>query len=51
MTKKHRGQPALSEEFEEILVRALDKITDWKVPFDGYNIRCLVQSYFNSIDQ
>ena len=48
-TKKHGGQPALSEEFEEILVRVLDKITDWKVPFDGYNIRCLIQSYFNSI--
>ena len=48
--KKHGGQPALSEEFEIILVRALDKLTDWKVPFDGYDIRCLVQSYFNSID-
>ena len=50
-TKKHGGQPALSKEFEEILVRALDKLTDWKVPFDGYNIRCLVQAYFNSADQ
>ena len=50
-TKKHRGQPALFKEVEEILVRALDKLTDWKVPFDGYDIRCLVQSYFNSIDQ
>ena len=50
-TKKHGRQPALSKEFEEILVKALDKLTDWKVPFDGYDIRCLVQSYFNSIDQ
>ena len=50
-TKKHGGQPALSKEFEEMLLRALDKLTDWKVPFDGYDIRCLVQSYFNSIDQ
>ena len=50
-TKKHGGQPALSIEFEEILVRALDKLSDWKVPFDGYEIRYLVQSYFNSIDQ
>ena len=48
--KKHGGQPALSEEFEIILVRALHKLTDWKVPFDGYDIRCLVQSYFNSLD-
>ena len=48
--KKHGGQPALSEEFEIILVRALDKLNDWKVPFDGYDIRCLVQSYFNSVD-
>ena len=45
-TKKHGGQPALSEEFEEILVRALDKITDWKVPFDGYNnIRCFIKRH------
>ena len=50
-TKKHGGQPALSEEFEEILVRALDKLTDWKVPFHRCHIRCLVQSSFNSIDQ
>ena len=50
-TKKHGGQPALSEEFEEILVRALDKLTDWKVPFHGCHVRCLVQSSFNSIDQ
>ena len=50
-TKKHGGQPALFKEVEEILVRALDKLTDWKVPFDSYDIRFLVQSYFNSIDQ
>ena len=49
--KKHGGHSALSNKFEEIVVRALDKLTDWKVPFDGYDIRCLVQSYFTSIDQ
>ena len=43
-TKKHGGQPALSKEFEEMLLRVLNKLTDWKVPFDGYGIRCLVQS-------
>ena len=32
-------------------MRALDKLTDWKVAFDVYDIRCLVQSYLNSIDQ
>ena len=50
-TKKHGGQPALSKEFEKILVRALDKLTDGKVLFDGYDIRCLVQAYFNSVEQ
>ena len=30
-TKKHGGQPALSKEFEEILMRALDKLTDWTI--------------------
>ena len=50
-TKEHGTQPALSKEFEEILVKALDKLTNWKVPIDGYDIRCLVQSYFNSTDQ
>ena len=43
-TKKDGGQPALSKEFEETLVKVLDKLTYWKV-------RCLIQSYFNSVDQ
>ena len=34
--KKHGGQTALSNEFEEVLVKSLDQLTDWKVPFDGY---------------
>ena len=38
-TKKHGGKPALSKEFEKILVRALGKLTDGKVLFDGYDIR------------
>ena len=50
-TKKHGGQPAFSKEFEEISVRALDKLTDWKIPFDGHDIRCLVQAYFSSVGQ
>ena len=43
--KKHGCQTALSNEFEEVLVKSLDQLTDWKVPFDGYDIRCLVQCY------
>ena len=34
--KKHGGQTALSNEFEEVLVKSLDQLTDWKVPFDSY---------------
>ena len=36
--KKHEGQTALSNEFEEVLVKSLDQLTDWKVPFDGYDV-------------
>ena len=49
--KKHEGQTGLFKEFEEVLVKSLDEITDWKVPSDGYDIRCLVQSYFKSLGQ
>ena len=50
-TKKHGGQTALSNKFEEVLVKNLDQLTNWKVPFDGYDIWCLVQSYFKSLGQ
>ena len=33
-SKTHRGQSSLSANLEEHL-RALDALTDWKVPFDG----------------
>ena len=49
--KKHEGQTGLFKEFEEVLVKSLDEITDWKVPSNGYDIRCLVQSYFKSLGQ
>jgi len=26
-------------------VKALDSLTNWKVPFDGYSVRCLVANY------
>ena len=29
--KKHGGQTSLSQEFEEVLVKSLDQLTDWKV--------------------
>ena len=50
-TKKHGGQTALSNELEEVLVKNLDQLIDWKVPFDGYDIRCFVQSCFKSLGQ
>ena len=49
--KKLGGQTALSNEFEEVLVKSLDQLTDWKVSFDGYDIRWLMQSYFKSLGQ
>ena len=36
--KKHECQTALSNEFEEVLVKSLNQLTDWNVPFDGYDI-------------
>ena len=49
--KKHGGQTSLSQELEEVLVKSLDQLTDSKVSFDGYDIQCLVQSYFNTYGQ
>ena len=49
-TKKSGGQIYLPPAFEQHLVKTLDKLTDWKVPFDSFNIRCLVKAYHDSAD-
>ena len=43
--KPRGGQTVLSEEFETRLLKSLDSLTDWKVPFDCYDIRCFVKAY------
>ena len=45
--KKSGGQTALSLPLEEIIFTALDSLTNRKVPFDRYDIRCLVKSYLD----
>ena len=42
------GQTYLPLDFEEHLLEALDRLVEWKVPFDPYDIRCLVKCYHDS---
>ena len=46
--KNGGGQNALSVEFEKYLLKSLDILTYWKVPFDAFDIRCLVKAYHDS---
>ena len=46
--KKSGGQNALSDNLESYIVKTLDLLTTWKVPFDGYGVRCLVKSYLDN---
>ena len=48
--KKSVGQLYLSNEFEECLLKTIDKLSDWEVPLDkfGFGIRRLVKSYLDS---
>jgi hypothetical protein len=32
---------------EQLIVNAVNTMTQWKVPFDGLGIRCLVKSYLD----
>ena len=45
--KKTWGQSALSLELENNIVKSLDCLTNWKIPFDGFGVRCLVKAYLD----
>ena len=47
-TKKQGGQYRLSKECEDLIVRSIVALTEWKVPLTGRDIRCLVKSYLDS---
>ena len=40
-------QTALQDNLEEHILNSLDLLTDWKVPFDGFGVRCLVKAYLD----
>ena len=46
--KKSGGQDALSGNLEAHIVNTLDLLTVWKFSFDGYGVRCLVNSYLDN---
>ncbi len=37
----------MSDEFEEQLLTSINVFTDWRVPLDGFGIRCLATSYLD----
>ena len=46
-SKKPGGQQRLSDECEQSLVANIDKLSEWKVPLNGFDIRLLVKSYLD----
>jgi hypothetical protein len=45
---KNVGAPLrLRDETEQLIVNAVNTMTQWKVPLDGLDIRCLVKSYLD----
>ena len=42
--KKSGGQNALADNLESYIVKTLDLLTTWKVPFDGYGVRWTMKS-------
>ena len=47
--KKSGGQNAFWDNLGSYIVKTWDLLTTWKVPFDGYSVRCLVKSYLNNV--
>ena len=45
--KSSEGQTALSQNLEEVILQSLDRLTDWKVPFDRISVHCLVKVYLD----
>ena len=45
--KKYGGQNALSDNLESYIVKILDWLTTWNVPFDGYGVKYQVKSYLD----
>ena len=46
-SKKPGGQQRLSDECEQSLVATIDKLSEWKVPLNGFDICLLVKSYLD----
>jgi len=47
--KKSGGQQRLSVECETHIFKTIELQTEWKIPLDGFDIRCLVKEYLNSV--
>ena len=45
--KTSGGQTALQDNLEKQIQNLLGLLTDWKVPFDGFSIQCLVKAYLD----
>ena len=46
-TGKIGGQCYVSSTLKRVVVDRIDQLADWKVPFDTYDIRCLLKRYFH----
>ena len=45
--KTSGGQAALQDNLEEHILNSLYLLTDWKVPFDGFSVQCIVKAYLD----
>ena len=45
--KKHGGQTRLSQETENLIVQMIASLTNWRVPLDSLDIRCMVKGYLD----
>ena len=37
----------MSQELEVYIVTSLDSLANWKIPFDGFGVSCLVKAYLD----
>lgn len=37
----------MSQELEIYIAKSLDYLTNWKVAFDGFGVRCLIKAYID----
>ena len=47
--KRPGGQTRLTDETESLIVELISALTNWRVPLDSFDVRCLVKGYLDKI--